>query len=610
MSDTPISELDFFAVKDQLKTFLSSQERFKDYDFEGSNMSVLLDIMAYNTYHNNFYTNMAVSEMFLDSSRLDNSISSHAKALNYLPKSMRSSSAGLAFRLSVSDTPAFITIPEKTKFLARGVNNETYSFYNRRSATITPVDGVYKISCLDVYEGTYVEELFTSTGSKKQIITMTNENIDIDSLRVFVSDVDRIKEVEYIFKENIFGVSNTDKVFYLQQAQNKKYALTFGQGVFGAQPIKNQVIRVTYQKTAGTDANGMTGFSAPNKIDGYTVGTISIVSPSNGGSDRESADSIKFNAPKSIQVQERAVTESDYRNLLLTNFPEIEAVSIIGGEKLSPPRYGKVAVIVDVFGSDGISTNTKDKIPNYLEKKTPLGIEAIVLSPNFMYIELNTVVTYDATTSKKNDADIRKASKEAIIQYAADNLNDFGKTVRFSKLTNAIDASDSNIVSNNTRIRAVVDLVPSTSKTNDFVVRFGNEVVPIADYALRALQSQVPNHPVIPILASERSDRLPTIASSPFTYNGRNVYLRDNGFGVLQVIRNTDISDSIVLRDVGTVNYTTGTVVIKKLQVDATSSGILKLYATIKNSDIAVPKDHIVTIREEDITITVKNTTE
>lgn len=288
----PITELDFFQVKDQIKTYLKGQSQFLDYDFEGSNISVLIDILAYNTFQNNYYTNMALSEMFLDSAQLRNSVISHAKELNYLPRSIRASRAQVQVDFSnvaqVSDPlPSYLIIPEYTKFIGRK-SGQTFTFTNDYSVTVVPAaNNVYCFTGLDIYQGRMVTEEFVVTNNNSQRYVISNENVDTDSVRVYVREnisADSSVE-EYKYREGIFGVKTTDKVFYIQPGLDSKYEIDFGQDVFGYEPVPGQVIRVTYRVTNGEDANGIFTFTA-DAIDNnglsYNV-TVTTIAPSAGG---------------------------------------------------------------------------------------------------------------------------------------------------------------------------------------------------------------------------------------------------------------------------------------------------------------------------------------
>lgn len=601
----PVSELDFFELKNQFREFLKGQDRFKDYNYEGSNISVLLDVLAYNTYQNNFYNNMVVSEMFLDSSLRESSVASHAKTLNYLPKSRRSSRAEISFDISAANNLNFVTIPAKTKFISQN-GGATYTFYTNKSHTVVKnSNNIFAANCIEIFEGRYVKEVMPSLADTDAKYQLTNEDVDISSITVNIVSLESGERTKFEYASNIFGLTSTDNIFFLQKT-GQIYEIYFGKDVFGAQPSVGDLIEIEYRITKGAEANGLVRFTLSGNINGNSISNIRVSNPSSGGAEREDINSVKFYAPKSIQVQERAVTETDYSILLKNNFPEISAISVIGGEKLTPPKYGRVAVYVDVKDGDAVSEDLKNRVDIYLRDKMPLGIRPIIYNPNFMFVEVETTVFFDDSKSISSQADITEAVKNSILKFSDDTLNNFGRTVRVSKLCNAIDSANQHIVSNSTIIRPFVELNPSITSVNEFEVNFNNPLTPIADYALRSLQSTVPTHPVIPKLDSEKSIRYPTVSSTNFRLGNNTVYLRDDGFGKLQIIRTTPERDIIITRNVGTVDYNTGKVNIINLRIDS-FSGIFKLFAVTKPTDVYVSKSDVVSIREEDIKISIES---
>jgi hypothetical protein len=386
-----ITELDFFAAKTALKNYLKGQTQFQDYDFDGSNMNVLLDVMSYNTYMNNFYTNMAYSEMFLDTAQTRQSAVSHAKELNYLPRSCISAAAKVQIDISPNDAPSFIIVPKGTKFNGRSGNNR-YTFSTDRSYTVTQIDGLYCITDVSIYEGKLITEYYTAISGTTQRFILNNTDVDTSSISVAVraSAAAGAVSTEFTRKDSIFGVTATDPVFYIQPTDSDSYEITFGKGVFGKQPVVNNVIEVSYRISSKDAPNGIRTFTSEN-IAGYPV-TITTIAKSEGGADRESLESIRFFAPKSIQIQDRAVTESDYEIILKNQFPEIQAISVYGGEELTPPRYGRVVVAVDVQNAEGVSENNKNAYYTYLKERCPIGIEPIVISPEFMFLNVDAKV--------------------------------------------------------------------------------------------------------------------------------------------------------------------------------------------------------------------------
>lgn len=595
MANAPITQLDFDQIKSNLKEYLKGQERFKDYNFEGSNMAVLLDVLAYNTFQNNFFTNMAVNEMFLDSAQLRGSVVSHAKALNYTPRSRVSASAKVNVTLSVTGVggilPTFVVIPAKTKFNAR-CGNKTFSFFTDNAYTITPVNNTYTYYGAMIYEGAYVQEIFNVSGTSDKFV-LSNTNVDTSSIRVYLRDsVDDQTETEFVQRTNVFGASSADNVFYVQAYDEEKYQLIFGLDNFGVQPKSGNIIRVEYRVTNGEEANGITSFIPATSIAGYPA-TSTLVSAAEGGAEKESIDSIRYFAPKSLQVQDRAITESDYEILLKAKFPEIQAISVYGGEELNPPRYGRVVVAVDVAGADGVSENNKTKYSAYLHQRSPIGIEPIITSPQFMFATVSTRVYYDTRKTAASSGDISKIVAEAISNFNTENLNDFRATLRVSRLQAAIDDADAHILSNDLEVNPFIPLNPVLNQKNVYDVSFANALV--LDQHIEVGES-ITNH-------------RPAIKSSSFTYNGSSAFIMDNGSGQLDIVKLNTISGvssyRFLVRNIGTVNYETGRVVIRNLNVSAFAGSEIKLIGRTRIPTITSPKSRILTIRDSDVKIDV-----
>jgi len=588
MTKENFTELDFDKIRSNLKDYLKKQDRFKDYDFEGSNMSVLLDVLAYNTFQNNFYTNMAFAEMFIDSAQLKESVISHAKELNYIPRSRRSARAVLSVNMSVTDGAKSVVIPRNTRFNAK-CQNKTFSFYTDESVSIIPVDGIYTYSGLEVFEGTNVTEAHSVT-SVNSVYAISNSNVDTNSIRISVRDNsnENSPKTEFKFRDTIFGVGSTDNVFYLQAYEDDTYAISFGQNVFGYEPQVGQVIEISYRTTLGEEANGATNFTAAEAIQGYTSVT-STTSAAEGGAEREGIESVRYFAPKSIQVQDRAITESDYEILLKNTYSEVQAVSVYGGEELDPPRYGRVVVAVDVKNADGVSETNKKKYSSFLQKRCPIGIEPLVISPKFMYVDVNSTVNYNIDITEKSTADIETLVNSAISNYSLTELSDFKKTMRLSKFVSEIDGADSSIVSNETNILVIIPTAPVIGESETFYLNFNNELNP--------------DHNLSKITSLEEYEW--AIKSSAFVYAGSTGFIQDDGVGNLHILRDRGDSFVYLKRNVGTVDYATGEIRVSDLVVDSYTGTELAYYAKIKCKDIVAPKDRIISIRPEDVTLTV-----
>lgn len=587
MSTNNITNLDFETIKSNLITYLKSQDRFKDYNFAGSNLNVLLDVLAYNTFQNGFYTNMAVNESFLDTAQLRGSVLSHAKALNYVPRSKKSSQAKIRLTLTVNDDPAFITVPANTRFIAK-CGNKTYTFFTNQAETIVPNNGVYSIDELDIYEGISVQEFYKVVGTTQKYI-ISNTGVDTNSLKVFIKkSSSATEEDEYLLKHSVFGSTNTSKVFYVQAYNDNQYELIFGQNNFGIEPANGWVVRCTYRIASGEEANGITSFAPDGNIAGYPA-TVSLVSASEGGFEAEDVSSIKYFAPRSIQIQDRAITESDYEYILKTKFPEIQAISVYGGEELNPPRYGRVVIAVDVKNAEGVSENNKTKYTTYLKERAPIAIEPLLVSPKFMFVSVVAQIQFNTKTTSMSEAAIREVVVNEVLKYNDSALNNFKTTFRYSKLSSVIDGADKNILSNNLNILPIIPLNPILGVAQTFDFTFNNPLY--LDNPLR------------------EGDNLdlhnPAIKSSTFTFGNSLAFIQDDGKGVLTIIKKSGDSFVFLNKNIGTVNYETGRTIIKGLNVKSYAGSELKIFGKMRTQTVTSPKDRILVIRKEDIVLDV-----
>ena len=585
---TPINNIDFQSIKTQFIEFLSrEQSQFKDYDFDGSNMSVFLDVLAYNTFMNNYYTNMAINEMFLDSAVLKNSIVSHAKELNYLPRSMQSARA--IVRVTITDnteTAPVIEIPKFTDFSAT-INGENFSFITDQVhvARKTGV-GVYVADNVSIFEGEILDcfekDGFFIDDDSALRCNLSNENIDTRTIEVFVDDEATEGQNQFFLANDIFGKDPSSKVFYLAPYFDDRYSIYFGNNLFGEQPKNFEDIKVRYRICSGETANGISKFSTSFR--NANVITIQVAS---GGSERESIESIRFLAPKSIQIQERAVTSRDYEVLLKQNFPDIQSISVYGGDELDPPRFGRVAVSVNLLGNKLLSDAAQNDYTNFLAEKSPLTIEPIFVNPLFLYLSAEINVNYSRKQTGKSAAQLETIIRNTIASFNQNNLNDFGSTLRLSKLSSAIDNSDKSILSNKIVAKPIIEYAPILNRIENPTFKFDQELV--KPYPYKETTGFL--------------DYKPSITSSVFSYNNVCALLQDNGAGVMQII-NSDVINTLVLNpNVGTVNYNTGEVRLANFVTDGYSPPAIKIFANTLRDDIISPKSRVFAIRNFDIAI-------
>jgi hypothetical protein len=583
--------LDFDVIKNDFKSYLQSQDQFRDYDFDGSNISVLLDILAYNTYKNAFYLNMAISEAFLDSSQLEASVLSHAKELNYLPRSNRSSKCKVRVNFQASgDTQPYII--EKGSSFTGIIKNESFVFTIPETLTASSTNTSFSYETF-LFEGIYLKDSFiVNSNIPEQRFIITNKNVDTNSLTVTIYEDGSDVGENYTSSTTLLDLNSLSKVYFLQASDLGNYEVIFGDGILGKKPKNNSRIILDYRISNGERADGVKELSInfdPTNGDILETPEITVLENAIGGMKKESLDSIKYYAPRHFQVQERAITTSDYEIILKTQFPEINTLAVYGGEEVDPPRYGKVFIAIDVSNIDGIPENKKDEYYSFIKARSPLSIDPIIIEPIFTYLSINSKVRFNINISKSTPDRLKSLVTQSILDYNELYLDDFNSTLRNSKLNSIIDSTDSSIVSNITEILIYKKIVPllGTSQNIDISlnVALTDDLPELSD-----------NHPLL--------DRH-TISSSAFKYNNIDVTLEDNGNGIIRIVQTIgDLHKK--LRDVGTVNYKTGFIQLTNFNVDSYQGNALKIYAKPKDNDIGVSKNTILTIEPSEITIDIE----
>lgn len=584
---SPVQNLDFFETKTALKNYLSNQARFADYDFEGSNMNVLLDLLAYNTFYNNYYYNMAISEMFLDSAQERNSMISHAKELNYLPRSRRSAKAVVTFNVTATQSGNFFIIPKDTKINGK-CGNTTFTFLTEKAYTaVTAMTDAssprkFLVQDVEVFQGRLITETLDTSNT-----VLSNNMIDTRSLYVEVNGE------EYVYKTDIFGITATDKVFYLQPEEDEKYSIQFGQDKFGKQPTPGDNITAKYRINSAEEANGVTSMTS-NGLAGAANVSITVTTPSNGGLSAESVESIRAFAPKALQVQERAVTTRDYEILLRNRFPNIEAISVYGGDEVNPPQFGKVIISVDVTGGEGAADFEIASFTDYLKDKTPLTIEPVFVPAKFLFVDTVVDVVFDPNITTKSPSQIRSEVTNAITGYSTSTLADFNKTLRQSRLAATLDAVDNSIISSSIFASPIIQYVPVLSTVSN--PAFSYETALVQPYAYDA--------------TTGLSGFTPAVRTTKLTIEGTLVTLQDDGAGKMMAVTASTASVSVFKRNIGTIDYSTGAIKLSNLVVDSYEGSAIKFIANSVAKDVKAPKDRIITIRGEDITVNVTTLTE
>lgn len=584
--------LDFEALKESFKSHLSSQTTFKDYDLTGSNLNVLLDVMAYNTYINSFYLNMVASEMFLDTAQLRSSVISHAKELNYVPRSFRSAKAVVNIAITPVNPVGItaVTIPRGTSFTSK-VGSNTYSFTLGDNIIVTgSSNGTFTASNVDIYEGALVTDTFVyNSAASSQRFILSNPTIDTTSIRVYVTENNGSSVLTYNQANSYVGIDSESQVFFIQASESDLYEVVFGNDTQGRTPKHGSVISVVYRVGNGELPNGCAVFSSDDSIDGHTNIRVNTLQEASGGAIHETTDMVRKNAPRYFQTQERAVTATDYRTLLQLAFPEIVAIHVFGGEEAEPPRYGKVILSVDVDNADGVSDSKKEDYRKYLKERCPITIDPIFIDPEFINVEVYTNAVYNLNSSAVSENELQSVIKTQVRIFNELTLNDFDTTLRYSRLVKQIDDSNPSIASNSTELVAYKDIVPALNSSEPFTVRFLN---PLKVLNSAYVHPYIDNH---------------TISSSYFTYNGALCKVEDDGQGVIRIVSLTlNDSEHTTIVDVGTVDYATGDVVFSAgLNITSYEGSSIRLRAVTDSKDIMAVQNNIIRIKDNDIYVTV-----
>ena len=618
-SSIVLTQLDFDSYKDSLKTFLRSQDRFKDYDFDGSNLSVLLDVLSYNTYQNAFYLNMISNEMFLDSAKLRDSVISHAKELNYLPRSFRSSSAVIQLIITSTDTAKrSIVIPKGTSFTSR-VDDFTYNFSTTENYVITnrtPSGSslVYESEPIRVYEGNYLSDTYTVNYDRPLIYKISNKRVDLESLLVTVFEDNGTTVQTYKRATSLFGHDENSKVFFLQPGIGDTYEVVFGDGVVGRKPKNNSACIIEYRTCNGELPNGAFKFINTARIDNETNVVIETITSAADGAVAEDLNSIKYNAPRAFTTQERAVTSEDYENLLKANFPEINAVVAYGGEDAIPPQYGRIFLSIDLDEVDGLPKIKEAEYKKFLRSRSSVAIEPLFVSPDYTYLYVNTNIKYNINLTGLNPEDIRTLVIDSILNHASTNLNNFGRTLRYSRFIRDVDAAEASIISNETKIELVKYLTPvlSTTVTGSATTTSGSLVSLATSGVVSSGQNVTidfknPLQNDIPGKGSEYlTGDIHVVSSSTFTYNGlSNCRLEDDGDGAMRIVNTSGTNNRTILK-IGTVDYDTGIIRINNFNITNYAGTSLKIYAKPRTLDITSTQNVILNILENDVDVTIE----
>jgi hypothetical protein len=578
-----VTELDFDNIKSNLKNFLKGQEQFQDYDFEGSAMSVLLDVLAYNTHYNVLYNNMAINEMFLDSARKRNSIVSLAKMLGYTPRSASCAKAIVTVTVSGGvNSPSTITLPAYSEFTTN-VDGTQYTFYNTGSVTTTRSNNVYTFTNLEITEGRPLNFKYTASAGSRYIIP--NSNVDINTLKVRIQENPTSSMYEtWSNTDSVVNATPVTKAFWVKEIDDGLYEITFGDGNIGRALDIGNVIHLDYFVSSLDATNGARAFSynGATILAGATV-TVTTTGIASNGSDKEANDSIRFNAPKFYAAQNRAVTPDDYKALIYANVPEAKSVSVWGGEDNNPPVYGKTFICIKPKDATKLTTVQKAAITSsILSNRNVVSVIPQIVDPEYINIALDVTVYFNEQDTSRTAAEIATLVRQTIISYNDSDLQTFDGIFRFSKLSKLIDETDPSIVNNITTVLLRRKMTPRYNVSAQYLLNMIN-----------------------PIYYSGVAEE--SFQSTGFYIAGSDQvhYLDDDGIRYVRLYRLGTNATKIVVNDqIGTIDYSKGIVDIKNLHITALADVDFELSIAPQSNDVVSALTQVAEIALDHLKIT------
>lgn len=581
MAFTDFTNLDFDQIRTSIKDYLRSNSTFTDFDFEGSNFSILIDVLAYNTYLTAYNTNMVANEAFLDSATLRENVVSLARNIGFVPLSRRAAKANISFIVNNINT-SVKTVTLKAGIVCTGsLDNTSYIFSIPEDITVGVASSEAIFSEIDIYEGTYLTKTFTvNTSQPNQKYILPNPYIDTSTIRINVKNTAQDTTTEqYNYVDNIVGINSESQIFLIQEISDEKYEIFFGDGVFGKKLNNNNQINTSYITTNGSAGNGASNFSFSGTIRdnndailNATIGPVITNTASQNGDNIQSLESVRYYSPRLYASQYRAVTAGDYEALIPSIYPNIESVTAYGGEELTPPEYGKVFIAAKPKNSDYLSESTKESILNSLRQYSVAGIKPEFVNINVLYVELDSTVYYNSNFVG-SVSDLRTQVTNSLNAYSnSTDLNKFGGRFKYSKALRIIDATNTSITSNITKVRIRRNVGTLINSPTNYLVCFENRFyVGKEGYNIRSTGFNIQNNPNVLYISDKPNDDMQTGKLFLFYLTGTVV---------------NEVSE------IGTVNYVTGILNIDNINVSSTlrPNNIIEIEATPYSNDIIAKK--------------------
>ena len=595
MPFTKFTNLDFDQIKSQIKSYLRANSDFKDFDFDGSNFSVLIDTLAYNTYITAFNSNMVVNESFLDSATLRENVVSLARNIGYVPRSRSAAKAEISFSINTTSNTPTLTLAAGLVCVG-ATENTTVMFSIPSSITTTVSNGVASFNNIEVYQGTFLSKQFLVDGSLDQRFVLDNSFIDSSTIVVRVKGPNETTlGREYSRSNNILNIDSTSEIYLLQEVQDEKYELLFGDGYFGKKLENGTVITATYIITDGKAGNGSSVFSYSGRVldsnNNPVVPTNNITittnqSAANGG-DIESVDSIKYFAPRIYASQYRAVTARDYEAIIQSIYPNTESVAVVGGEELDPPEFGQVLISIKPKNGDFVSDFDKQNIQSKLKNYALSGINQKIIDLKVLYVEIDSAIYYNSS-QVSNVNGVKSKVVDVLNTFSTSNINKFGGRFKYSKLGQIIDGSDSSITSNITRVIIRRNMKCLLNQSAQYELCYGNTFKKNAGgFNIKSTGF--------------------TLADQTGTLYFTDVPNETGDMGVLSVVRESSESNqfTVVVKSAGTIDYKKGEIIVNTLTITSTvvANNIIEIQAFPDSNDVIGLKDLYLSFSVADSTI-------
>jgi len=596
MALTQVNSLEFHEIKAQLKAYLQGQSEFSDYDFEGSSLSTLLDVLAYNSYYSAVNANLAINENFLDTAVLRENVVKLAKLIGYTPRSARSARA--TFTVVVQTIygtgangrgyPESVQINKGvfTSFVGENGENYIFSIPKDLIVSVNTLDGKATFTDVVAYEGIFITDTFVKTDSERQRFILGNLNADTSAMTVEVSR-GTVTDA-YLQATDITTVSNISKVFFLEEAESRRPELIFGDGILGEALVNGDVIEAKYPTSIGTAPNGLTGYSFAGTVKDsrnspITSGiTLTLTAVPDGGASPESIDAIKYSAPKFYSAFGRAVTTKDYEAIIPQIYPNVQSIVAFGGEEADPPEYGKVIVVIKPKNADRLSISEKDAVQRKIRSYSVGAVEPKIMDPSVLYIDMISYVYFNPNNTRRSQEEIKQIIYRTLEQLnRSAEFNKFGGKFKYSKMQKVIDDAEPSITSNITKVNMRKNVTVSLNQRFNYKICYGNRIK--ADQSTATLETN----------GFKRAD------------GGNQVfYLDDDGLGTIRLYYvNTDGSKQYIGGNWGTIDYDRGEITINDLVI----TDVVNSTDNIIQFSVVPESNDIVSLRETYLTLGIDN---